>query len=366
MDQDLSSISNQFQFDGTFMQATPHDSGHINDTYIVQLRDPTGQPLKYVLQRINHHVFPNPEELMRNIQQVTDHLRTKIIANGGDPERETLTLVPTVDGQVLHQTSQGEHWRAYVFIDRARTYQVPTSLDQVYGAARAFGDFQRLLIDFPASELYETIPDFHNTPKRFADLLTAVGADAENRARQATAEIEFAEARADEMSVLMDLLKRGDLSERVTHNDTKFNNVMIDNETGDGICVIDLDTVMPGLFLYDFGDLVRSAANPAAEDEPDLSQVQVDLDVYEQIVRGYLDAAQGFLSPVELNLLAFSAQLMTLECGIRFLTDYLEGDTYFKVQREGHNLDRCRTQFAMVEDMEGKADLMEEMVDSRQ
>jgi Ser/Thr protein kinase RdoA (MazF antagonist) len=355
---DLSSIAAKFQFDGTFLQAKPHKSGHINDTFIVQVQDQANQLRRYVLQRINHYVFQNPQGLMRNIQLVTEHLRAKIIAAGGDPEREALTLVPTNDGEVLLQTSQGEYWRAYVFIERARTYQVPKSAHQVYGAARAFGNFQRMLIEFPAAQLHETIPNFHNTPKRFADLLTAVSADTENRVTLAKAEIEFAEVRAVEMSTLMDLLERGELFERVIHNDTKFNNVMIDDKSGEGICVIDLDTVMPGLLLYDFGDLVRSAANPAAEDERDLSQVRVDLEVYEQIVRGYLDAARGFLSSTELNLLAFSARLMTLECGIRFLTDYLNGDTYFKVQREGHNLDRCRTQFVMVEDMEGKEDIM--------
>jgi Ser/Thr protein kinase RdoA (MazF antagonist) len=299
---------------------------------------------------------------MQNVERVTAHLRKKIVVAGGDPERETLNLVPTMDGGTFCKTDTGEYWRAYIFIKGARTYQMAESLDHVYNVAKAFGRFLKLLDDFPAEQLYETIPDFHNTGKRFRALLAAVERDAKNRAQSVRAEIEFAERRAEETSVLVDLLERRKLPNRVTHNDTKFNNVMIDDETGQGICVIDLDTVMSGLSLYDFGDAVRSGANSADEDEPDLSKVCIDLDIFDRFASGYLDVARDFLTPTEVAHLAFSAKLMTFECGIRFLTDHLNGDVYFKIHRENHNLDRCRTQFKMVRDMENKFERMEEIV----
>jgi Ser/Thr protein kinase RdoA (MazF antagonist) len=225
--------------------------------------------------------------------------------------------------------------------------------------AQAFGGFQRLLSDFPDEQLHHTIPDFHHTPKRFSAFVQAVQRDVMNRAHSVRKEIEFVEQRADETSTLIDLLDKGLLPQRVTHNDTKFNNVMIDDETGQGVCVIDLDTVMPGLSLYDFGDAVRSGANTAAEDEPNLTQVAINLDIFERFVAGYLGATRDFLTPLEIVHLPFSARLMTLECGMRFLNDHLNGDLYFRIQRENHNLDRCRTQFKMVQDMEAR---FEEMV----
>jgi Ser/Thr protein kinase RdoA (MazF antagonist) len=245
----------------------------------------------------------------------------------------------------------------------ARTYQVVGHLDHFYHAGKAFGKFQKLVSDVPPDELYETIPDFHHTPKRFEAFVRSVERDAENRARLARPEIEFVEQRAGEAPVLVDLLDKGELCQRITHNDTKFNNVMIDDETGEGICVVDLDTVMPGLPLYDFGDAIRSGANPAAEDEPDLSRVRMDLDLYDSFSRGYLEMSRDFLTPVEISYLPFSARLMTLECGMRFLADFLDGDVYFEVHRPGHNLDRCRTQFKMVEDMESKFDEMIRIVE---
>jgi Ser/Thr protein kinase RdoA (MazF antagonist) len=361
MSADLAVIAGQFRFEGDFLDGGPHGFGHINDTYTVRFGQ-DGATRRYALQRINHDVFRHPEVLMQNIERVIAHLREKIVAAGGDPGREALTLIPTLNGGTLHKTRGGEYWRAYAFIEGAQTFEVPESLFHIYNAARAFGQFQKLLGDFPAEQLYETIPDFHHTGKRFEAFVAAVERDARNRARSVRAEIEFVEQRAEDAWVLVDLLERGELPTRVTHNDTKFNNVMIDEETGEGVCVIDLDTVMPGLSLYDFGDSVRSGANTAAEDEPDLSRVEMSLDVFDRLAHGYLDAARDFLTPTEMDYLSFSARLMTFECGMRFLTDHLNGDVYFKVQRENHNLDRCRTQFKMVRDMEQKFERMEEIV----
>ena len=362
MEPHLAHIVQGFRFEGDFVAAGPLGGGHINDTYVARFQRADGAPQRYVLQRINHSVFKDPAALMQNIEAVTTHLRQKIVAAGGDPERETLNLIPTRDGATFAALPGGQYWRAYRFIAGARTYQVVENLHHVYSAARAFGRFQEQLSDFPAERLHETIPDFHHTGKRYAAFVEAVARDAVNRARSVAAEIEFVVHRADDTSVLVDLLERGALPERVTHNDTKLNNVMIDDVTGEGICVIDLDTVMPGLSLYDFGDCVRSAANPTAEDERDLSKVCVDLSIFERLVQGYLDTAGAFLTPAEIELLPFAAKLITLEQGIRFLADHLNGDVYYKVHREGHNLDRCRTQLKQVVDIEDKFDRMMSIV----
>ena len=363
MKPELAEVVEQFRFEGELVEVGSLGAGHINDTYVVRYRRADGSFQRYVLQRINHSVFKNPQALMQNIQAVTTHLRQKIITSRGDPERETLNLILTVDGSTLAETLDGQYWRAYRFIAGARTYQVVESLTHVYSAAKAFGRFQEQLSDFPAEQLHETIPDFHHTGKRYAAFVEAIERDVENRACSVGAEIEFVEQRAGDTAVLVDLLERGALPERVTHNDTKLNNVMIDDVTGEGVCVIDLDTVMPGLSLYDFGDCVRSAANPAGEDERDLSKVCVDLSIFERLVHGYLDAARGFLTPTEVELLPFAAKLITLEQGIRFLADHLNGDVYYKIHRENHNLDRCRTQLRMVTDIENKFDRMMSIVE---
>ena len=363
MNPDFVEIASHFFFHGDLYKVEPLHSGHINDSYAAVFRTPGNEPHRYLLQRINHHVFHSPERLMQNIEGITEHVRNKVRAAGGDPDREALTLVRTVHGSVLHRTPGGEYWRAALFVEGAQTYESARSLDQVYSAAQAFGNFQTMVSDFPAEQLHETIPDFHHTPKRFEALVQAVQRDTRNRAHSVQAEIQFVEQRAAETTVLIDSLEAGTLPRRVTHNDTKFNNVMIDDETGLGICVIDLDTVMPGLSLYDFGDAVRSAANTAAEDERDLSLVTVDLDIFEHLTAGYLDAAGEFLTTAEIETLAFSARLMTFECGMRFLTDHLDGDRYFRIHRPDHNLDRCRTQFKMVRGFEAKRGAMERIVE---
>ena len=355
-------IASHFNFEGEFIEATPYGFGHINDTYAAYFKKCDGMIHRYILQRINHNVFKNPEKLMKNILGVTSYIRMKIIKAGGDPDRETLNLIPSKDGKCYYRSSCGDYWRGYIFIENADTYQVVENLNHFYNAGKTFGRFQKLLDGYPAQSLYETIPDFHNTKKRFEVFLKSVESDVINRAEGVKAEIEFVRERGEETSTLIGLLQEGKLPLRVTHNDTKFNNVMIDNKTGEGICVIDLDTVMPGLSLYDFGDSIRSGANPAAEDEKDLSKVCMDLELFEQFTRGFLEYTGEFLTPLELEYLPFAAKIMTFECGIRFLADYLDGDTYFKIQREEHNLDRARTQFKMVADMEGKFEQMKDII----
>ncbi len=334
----------------------PYGDGHINDTYV------TNTEKRYVLQRINTHVFAHPEQVMENIARVTAHLREKIIASGGDPARETLTLIKTVDGQNFYRTASGDCFRMYLFIEGAKTYQTIENPMHFYHGAKAFGRFQKLLADFPAHLLYETIPKFHDTRDRFSQLELAANADRMGRKKDVLRELRFIDARKADTGVIVDAISDGSVPVRVTHNDTKFNNVMIDETTGEGVCVIDLDTVMCGSLLYDYGDSLRFGATPAAEDEKDLSKVYCDLNLFEHFTRGYLEELRGVLTPREIELLPFSAKLMTLECGMRFLTDYLNGDTYFKIHYPGQNLDRARTQLALVADMEKKAGEMAQIV----
>jgi hypothetical protein len=355
---DVPAVTRQFLIEGEFLSAEPYGSGHINDTYCVVLQS-RGARTRHILQRINHHVFRNPLAVMENIQRVTAHIRQKL-SSGPDVMRRVLTVIPTRDGGACHRDEQGNHWRAYFFIERAQTYDAITSPRQAFEAAKAMGRFQQMLADLPPPRLHDTIPDFHHTPRRFAALEKAIAADVANRARLAKSEIEFALRCRAMTSVLLE----AGLPERVTHNDTKLNNVMLDDATGEGICVIDLDTVMPGLVLYDFGDMVRTATSPATEDERDLSKVMMQFPMFEALARGYLATAADFLTPAERRLLAFSGKLITFEIGLRFLTDFLAGDAYFKVHRDGHNLDRCRTQFRLVESIAQQEEQMSHLVDT--
>jgi hypothetical protein len=343
------------------LDAAPYGTGHINDTYASLFQTGAGV-VRYIHQRINHNVFKQPDQVMDNIARVTRYARECIEAAGGDPQRETLNLIPAADGGIFYRSPEGDHWRTYIFIEGARTYDQVEDFSHVYSAAKAFGSFQKLLGRLPGGRLHETIPNFHHTRKRFEALVQAVERDVKNRAHSVKTEIDFALAREADTSVVVDLLAQGGIPERVTHNDTKLNNVMIDDRTGEGVCVIDLDTVMPGSALYDFGDSVRIGASTAAEDDPDLSQVGIDLGMFDRLAHGYLDAARDFLTPTEMDYLAFSAKLLTFECGLRFLTDYVSGDVYYKIRRESHNLDRCRTQFKLVAEMERKLDQMNAIV----
>jgi len=348
----------EFQGCGEVLSATPYGRGHINDTYRVVSRH--GNVCgSFILQRINHNIFKNPVALMENIERVTLHMAGKI--NGQpDGDRRVLKLIPILDGRHWLHDADDNYWRAYNFIERARSYDAVENTGQAFEAGKAFGRFQQMLADLPQPRLQESIPDFHHTPKRLMALERAIAADVANRAASARPEIEFALARRSLVSRLLD----ADLPERVTHNDTKLNNVLIDDETGEGICVIDLDTVMPGLAAYDFGDMVRTTTSPAREDEQDLSKVKMDLPMFEALLRGYLDAAGAFLTAGEKAVLTLAGKLITFEIGIRFLTDHLSGDTYFKVHRANHNLDRARTQFKLVESIEAQEEKMERLVRS--
>jgi hypothetical protein len=357
----LAAIAAQFQIEGRFLDAAPWGGGHINDTYVSRFQV-DGQVVRYTHQRINHYVFRQPDWVMDNIRRVTEHLRRRVLAQGGDPRRETLTLVPALAGGWFYPTDDGDYWRTYEFIAEARTYETADDPHLIYSASRAFGNFQKLLADLPGERLHETIPNFHHTPRRLAAFQQALAADVKGRASLARPEIDFVLQRQADTRVVIDLLERGTLPERITHNDTKLNNVLIDDRTRQGICVLDLDTVMPGTVLYDFGDAVRAGACTAAEDEPDLQRVRFDLERYTQLARGYLDAARDFLTPTEIEYLPFGGRLITLEQGIRFLTDYLNGDIYYKTQREHHNLERARTQLKLVAEMERQAARLDEIV----
>jgi len=354
----IGDVARRFVIDGDFERAMPYGSGHINDTYCAYFRS-TGAPSRYILQRINSRIFLNPAALMENIERVTTHLAAQVAAKP-DSHRRVLTLIPARDGCAWHLDAEGSFWRAYRFIERARSYDAVETAEQAFQAAYAFGRFQELLASLPAPRLHDTIPDFHHTPKRFRGLEEAIARDAVGRVAGAEAEIDFALKRKAVTTTLLD----ANLPERVTHNDTKFNNVLLDDATGEAICVIDLDTVMPGLAPYDFGDMVRTATSPAVEDEQDLSKVTMQFPMFEALVRGYLSSARGFLTREEKELLVSSGKLITFETGIRFLDDHLAGDTYFKVHREGQNLDRCRTQFKLVESIEAQEAVMEQLVRS--
>ncbi len=358
----LHAVAAQFQFRGKAVDFVPYGNGHINDTYLVTCNG-ASTPARYVLQHINGHVFHSPIALMQNIERVTAHLSAQV-AGEPDHARLALTLIPAHDGRNWYEDAQGETWRAYRFIENARSYETATSAEQAFQAAEAFGRFQQQLASLPAPRLHETIPDFHHTPKRFAALEQAIAADVKGRAALAKTEIDFALAHQSITGVLIEASHQADLPERITHNDTKFNNVLLDDATGESLCVVDLDTVMPGLALYDFGDMVRTTTSPAEEDEQDLSKVTMQFPLFESLVRGYLATAGGFLTETEKKFLAFSGKLITFEIGIRFLTDHLNGDTYFKIHREGHNLDRCRTQFKLVESIEMQEEKMNRLVES--
>jgi len=357
----LAAVAAAFAIDGRFVEATPYGNGHINETYASVFETGSG-PKRFIHQRINESIFRNVAGLMDNVVRVTGHVAAKARAAGLDPKRHALTVVPTADGGSWWRDAEGGPWRTYVFIEDAVTYETVEDLDHVENASRAFGEFQKQLADLPGKRLVETIPDFHHTRKRFENFRAAVEKNASGRAEDVREEIDFVLAREADCSRLVDMLGRGELPERVTHNDTKLNNVMLDPGTGKSVCVIDLDTCMPGLTAYDFGDSIRIGASTAPEDERDLSRVTMSLDMFERITRGYLDSAREFLTPKEIEVLAFSGKLLTLECGSRFLADHVDGDNYFRIHREGHNLDRARTQFKMVADIEAKMDDMEAVV----
>lgn len=344
-------ILRQFCLDAEPASCTPYGCGHINRTYLVA----TAGGRCYILQKINHHTFRDVAGLMENIELVTEHLRRK----SPDP-RSVLTLIRTKDGKSYLEADDG-YWRVFRFVEDSICLQQPESDADFYESAVGFGTFQQLLSDFPAEKLHETIPNFHNTPDRYRAFHETLTRDPMHRAAQVQPEIEFALARQAEMAALQNALDAGELPLRVTHNDTKLNNVLFDAKTRRALCIIDLDTVMPGSALYDYGDSIRFGAATAAEDERELDKMEMSLERFRVFTRGYVRACPG-LTQKELELLLLGAKVMTMECGVRFLTDHIDGDNYFSIHREGQNLDRAHTQFKLVADMERKWDKMKEIV----
>ena len=352
----------EFQFEGKYRSVEELHSGNINRTYHLEYAL-DGRALHYTLQHINNYVFKDPARVMRNIERVTGHLRDRLIAEGMDPRRHVLALVPSKSGDTLYQDAEGGFWRAYHFIENATAYDQVRVPRQFFEAGRGFGMFQRRLFDFPAEELFETIPNFHHTTKRFYAFVQSVSEDRAGRVSELEDEIEFFFERRRMMGQIVKLLAEGRLPVRVTHNDTKVNNVMIDDVTGEAICVIDLDTVMPGSSLYDYGDAIRFGASAAAEDEPDPSKISLDMEKFEQFTLGFFQETKGFLTKEELLLMPLGAKVMTCELAMRFLKDYIDGDLYFKVKSPEHNLVRARAQMKLLTDIEAKYDRMTEFVE---
>lgn len=352
-----------FGFGNKCSYVRPFGAGHINETYAVYMPNEEGEDeLMYVLQRVNKNVFKNPDAVMENIFGVTEFLRRVIREDGGDPDRETLSYIKTKIGENYFEDTDGFPWRCYNYIADSVCYQSAENTEQFYQSARSFGHFLKQLGDYPAETLHETIPKFHDTESRLADFKRALKRDVKNRALTCRREIRFVLDREKDCSVLMEQVRQGNLPLRVTHNDTKLNNILFDEETNKGLCIIDLDTIMPGLALSDYGDSIRFGASTAAEDEQDLNKVHFSLELFEAYTKGYLEAAGDVLTPTEKEYLPWGARLLTLECGIRFLTDYLQGDTYFKTEYTDHNLVRARTQFKLVDEMEQHFDEMRKIV----
>ncbi len=365
-EQTLQEVLEAFDFGAPVVGALRYGCGHINDTFVVHTQPEDRCCRRFILQRMSAAAFKRPDQLMENITGITNFLGREIETHGGDRSREAMEVIPPKNGQSYYTDSQGGAWRVYPFVEGTVCHQAADTPDLFASSGRAFGRFQQLLKDYPAETLYETIPHFHDTEDRFAKFKAALKADKLGRAKDCQPEIDFVLAREADCSVALNALREGKLPLRVTHNDTKLNNVLMDEATGEGVCIIDLDTVMPGLVIYDFGDSIRFGANHCAEDETDLSKVSLDVDLFSVYTAAFLEGTGGSLTNEEIAYLPWGAKLMTLECGIRFLTDYLAGDEYFHISREKHNLDRCRTQFKLVADMEARWAELEAIVSQYQ
>jgi len=354
------SITSHFQINGTVLSALPYGSGHINDTYRVETIE-TDKP-NYILQRINHKIFTNVSGLMENITRVTTHIRKKLENTpGADPDRQTLTLIPTVDNQSFYHDADGNYWRMYLFIEDNRSYDIVDSPDKAFEGGRMFGKFQSMIADLPGGPLFETIPNFHNIDMRLATLKQTIDQDPVGRAASIKAEAGFVWQRAAEMGTILHLGQQGLIPQRITHNDTKFNNVLLD-ANDKGLCVIDLDTVMPGYVHYDYGDSIRTSTNTGAEDDPDLSKVEMDIRLFEAYTNGFLQETRSTLTPMELEYFPLAGKLLPYMIGVRFLTDYVDGDHYFKIKHDQHNLQRARAQFKLLTSMERQFDEMKRIV----
>ena len=354
----IENVVSAFRVEGKVVEYVPFGNGHINDTRLVTMDN----GVQYVLQRINKNVFKRPDLLMENYVGVTQFIRKKIEKMGGDPMREVLNAIYTKDGKPYTIDEEGQYWRLLVYVTESMSYDKVEKPEQFYDSAVSFGDFQYMLRDYPAETLHETIVNFHNTPDRYRQLMEAIENNTAGRLAEVGQEVEFAKARREFASTLENAHKEGRLPLRVTHNDTKLNNILFDTNTGKALCVVDLDTIMPGYSVNDFGDSIRFGATTALEDETDLSKVNFDISLYELYVKGFIEGAKGGLTEGELEMLPIGAIMMTFECGMRFLADYLNGDTYFRIHRPTHNLDRCRNQFKLVADMEAHLDEMKAIV----
>jgi len=359
---DIESIVKHFCISGKLTEIRPLLRGHINDTYVLTTKK-NEHTVRYILQRINHTVFRDPPSVMGNIIRVTEHIHSRMEKIDPSLASRQLAVIESVDDKCFHKDAQGSFWRVYNFIEDAVAYDIFESTDFAYEVARMFGWFQRMLVDLPGPALHESICDFHNTPKRFETFQRVLKEDTFNRAKNAKPEMKFLFDNSAICNVLLNLAGKGKIPVRVTHNDAKINNVMLDKNTNKGVCIVDLDTVMPGLSIYDFGDMVRTGATLADEDERDLSKVSMNLPMFEVLVRGYAEQSKHFLTFTEKEHLAFAAKLITFEQLIRFLTDYLAGDVYYKVHREGHNLDRSRTQMKLVQSIIEQEEAMNEVVE---
>ena len=361
-EQTLQEVLEAFDFGAPVVGAIRYGQGHINDTFCVHTQPEDLCCRRFILQRMSAAAFKRPDQLMENIMGVTEYLGREIESRGGDREREALRVIRPRNGEPYYTDSANGAWRVYPFVEDTICYQTAETPELFAASGRAFGRFQRLLQGYPAQTLHETIPHFHDTEDRLAKLKAALAADRLGRAAECRPELDFVLSRETDCSVALQALRDGVLPLRVTHNDTKLNNVLMDRDSGEGLCIIDLDTVMPGLSINDFGDSIRFGANHSAEDEKDLSKVNLDVSLFEAYTQAFLEGAGGTLTAAEIDHLPWGAKLMTFECGIRFLTDYLEGDVYFHTTRDGQNLDRCRTQFKLVSDMEAHWDELSEIV----
>ncbi len=357
MEQILSQVISHFGIEGAIQSVRPIKTGHINQTYVVCVDGKS-----YTVQTINTYVFPDAEGVMGNILSVTEHLRKKVAERGGDPNREVLHFYRGDSGKGYWKDAEGKYWRVYDYVDKALSYSIADDLQILTDAGEAFGNFQKLLSDYDGSTLAETIVNFHNTRQRYANMEAGIARNESGRLQNVLEEVEFFRARTETANRLVEQIEKGELPLRVTHNDTKFNNILIDEATHKPLCVIDLDTIMPGLAAYDFGDAIRFCANSAAEDEKDLSKVYFCMDKFEAFTKGFIGGADGFFTEAELDSMVWGCIIMTLECGCRFLLDYIDGDRYFHTDYPEHNLDRTHTQMKLVAQMEERFDEMQAIV----
>lgn len=352
IDEFIAGIIGRFKIYGDLLSVREFGGGHINGTFLSEFNQ-AGTTVRYTHQRINRNVFKHPDEVMENISAVTEHIRARLAAEGvTDTTNRALTVVRAKDGLPYCVDANGDYWRTYLFIENARSYDLLDSADLAYKVGAAVGLFQHQLSDYEGPRLHDTIPRFHDMRWRYEQFDAALKADALGRADSAKKEIEFLLANRERGMILTDGLSRGVISEGITHNDTKLNNILFSDTDGEAICMIDLDTVMPGTILFDTGDLIRTATITGAEDERDLSAIRFDIELFKSLVRGYLSRADVFLTATERNLIAESGRNITQIMAVRFLTDYLSGDVYYKISRAGHNLDRARTQIALISSMD--------------